>query len=207
MNLVRHVQHVAGGALTFRRITVGQRWFRRAARNKGELPGDISRVHKRSVDSLPAKRTRQMGGVAQQETPPIAQALNCTFVHLEIGNPSELAQPHVDAGSGVEQRTQLGCCRKLAPSISFVAIDKDKPAVIREWRKQYEPSRPHNDAAAFGLGGKTNFRVGDHISTAIGFSIEMLVHRMTRYAVTTACAQHVSCRDRLRSAAGIECYT
>ena len=45
-----------------------------------------------------------MGGVAQQETPPIAQALNSTLVHVEIGNPSEIAYPHVDTDPGIEQR-------------------------------------------------------------------------------------------------------
>src|SRR6202045_694755 len=122
-----------------------------------------------------------MGGVAQQETPPIAQALNGTLVHLEIGNPSDIAQPHVDADPGIEQPAHLGCCRKLAPWISLVAIDKNKPAVIRQRREQSEPSWPHNDATAFGRAGKANFHVGDHISTAIGLSSEMLLHRMARY--------------------------
>ena len=145
-----------------------------------------------------------MGGVAQQETPPIAHPLNVTLVHLEIGNPSEIAQPHVDPDPGIEQRAQISCRRKLAPRISLVAIDKNKPAVIRQRREQSEPSRPHNDAAAFGRAGKSKLHVGDHISTVIGFSREMLLHRMACYAMATACAQNVSRRDDLRSPVGFE---
>jgi hypothetical protein len=145
-----------------------------------------------------------MAGVAQQETPPIAQARNGTVVHLEIGNPTEIAQPHVDADPGIEHRAQLLRCRKLASCISLVAIDKNKPAVIRQRRDQHEPSRPHNDAAAFGRAGKVKFQVGDQIATAIGLASEMLLHRMARYAMATACAEHVSRRDDLCSAAGIE---
>src|ERR1700730_18952802 len=94
-----------------------------------------------------------MGGVAQQETPPIAQPLNGTLVHLELGNPSEIAQPHVDADPGIEQRAQLGCS-----CISLVAIDKNKPAVIRQRREQSEPSWPHNNATAFGRAGEASQR-------------------------------------------------
>ena len=157
-----------------------------------------------ALSPFPAERTGQMSGVAQQKAPPIAQALNGTLVHLEIGNPSEIAQPHVDADPGIEQRAQLGRRRKLAPSISLVAIDKNKPAIVRQRREQPEPSRPHDDAAAFGRAGKAKFHVGDNISTAIGLSLEMLLHRMARHAMATACTQHVSRRDDLRSAAGIE---
>ena len=146
-----------------------------------------------------------MGGVAQQETSPIAQALNRTLVHLEIGNPSEIAQPHVDAGPGIEQRAQLGRRRKLAPCISLVAIDKNKPAVIRQRREQYEPSRPHNQTRPHSGGqGRPTFTSATTILTAIGLSREMLLHRVARYAMATACAQHVSRRDDLRSAARIE---
>ena len=75
MDLVRHLQHVVVGKPPLDRVAVEQRWLCRAAHDEGEFPGDVSRVHKRRVDPFPAERTGQMGGVAQQETPPIAQAL------------------------------------------------------------------------------------------------------------------------------------
>src|SRR5260370_7838209 len=126
-----------------------------------------------------------MGGVAQQETPPITEALDHTLVHLERGNPAEIAQPHIDAGPGIEQRAQLGCRRKLAPRISLVAIDKNKPAVIRQRREQDEPRRPHDETAAFRRAGNANFHAGDPISTVVGLSREMLLHPMARYAIAT----------------------
>ena len=125
-------------------------------------------------------------------------------MHLEIGNPSEIAQPHVDPDPGIEHRAQFRRCRKLAPCISLVAIDKNKPALIRQRREQYEPRRAHNEAAAFGRAGEANFHVGDEISAVVGLPCEMLLHRATRYAMATACAQHVSRRDGLRSTANIE---
>jgi len=35
--------------------------------------------------------TGQMGGIAQQETAPIAQPINGTFMYLEIGSPPQIA--------------------------------------------------------------------------------------------------------------------
>ena len=74
----------------------------RPAHNKGELPGDIGRVHKRIIDPFPAERTGQVTGIAQQEAPSIAQALGGAVVHLEVGHPSQIVQADVDAGAGVE---------------------------------------------------------------------------------------------------------
>ena len=157
-----------------------------------------------ALSSFPAERTGQMTGVAQQKAPPIARAHSGTLVHLKVGDPPEVAQPHVDADPGIEQRAQLGRRRKLAPCISLVAIDKNKPTIVRQRREQSEPSRPYDDAATFGRAGKAKFHVGDNIPTLIGLSLEMLLHRMARHAVGTARTQRVSRREDFRSASGLE---
>ena len=78
MDLVRHFQNVVVGESPLGRVAVEQRRLCRAAHDEGKFPGDVSRVHKRRVHPLAAERTGQMGGVAQQEAPPIAQALDGT---------------------------------------------------------------------------------------------------------------------------------
>ena len=122
-------------------------------------------------------------------------------MHLEIGDPPEIAQPDVDTDPGIEQFAQLARRRRLGPLIGLVSIDKNKPAIIRQRREQSEAGRPHNDAAAFGRTGKADFHVGDHIATAISLATQMLLHRMARYAMAAAGAQYVSRRDDLRSSA------
>jgi len=56
-----------------------------------------------------------MGSVAQQEAPPIAQALDHALVHLEPRKPAEIAQSHIDAGPDIEQRAQFGSRHPLPP--------------------------------------------------------------------------------------------
>ena len=67
-----------------------------------------------------------------------------------------------------------------------------------------EDGRPDNDATTFRRTGKTSFCVGNDKSAVVGLSIEVLIHRMARYAVSTARAQHVSCGQTLRSATSFE---
>ena len=107
MDLVRHLEHMVVGGPALDRVAVEQRWLCRAAHDEGELPGDIGRVHERRVDPFPAERTGQVTGIAQQETPPIAQALGGALVHLEVGNPSQIVQADVDADAGIEQCIQF----------------------------------------------------------------------------------------------------
>jgi len=54
-------------------------------------------------------------------------------VHLELGNPAEIAQSHVHAGPGIEQRAQFSCRGQFALRFSLVAIDENQPAAIRQW--------------------------------------------------------------------------
>jgi hypothetical protein len=49
-------------------------------------------------------------------------------VHLELGDPTEIAQSHIDASPGIEQRARFGYRRQLALRFSLIAIEK-KPAV------------------------------------------------------------------------------
>ena len=114
MNLVRHLERMVVRGPALDRVAVEQRWLGRAAHDEGELPGDIGRVHERSIDPFPAERTGQVTGIAQQEAPPIAQALGGAVVHLEVGNPSQIVQADVDADAGAEQCIQFVRCRKLA---------------------------------------------------------------------------------------------
>jgi hypothetical protein len=132
MNLVRHLEHMVVGGPALGRVAVEQRWFCGAAHDEGELPRDIGRIHERRVDSLPAERTRQVTSIAQQETPAIAQALGGALVHVEIGNPPQIVQADIDADAGIEQSSQFLGCGRLGPRVCLVAIDKNKPAVVRE---------------------------------------------------------------------------
>ena len=93
---------------------------------------------KRRVDAFAAERAGQVAGIAQQETPPIAQALGGALVHLEVGDPSQIVQADIDAGAGIEQRGHFVRCRKLGPCIGLVAIDENKPAIVRQRRQQHE---------------------------------------------------------------------
>ena len=105
MNLVRHFEHMVVGNPTFSRVAVEQRWPCRAANDQREFPSDIGRVHERRIETLAAERTRQVSGVAQQEAPPVAQALSGSLMHFEIRNPLEIVQADVDADAGIEQRS------------------------------------------------------------------------------------------------------
>ena len=113
-------------------------------------------------------------------------------------------QTDVDADAGIEQRPQFVRGWKFGTRIDLVAIDEDKPAVARERREQPEPGRPHNDAAAFGRTWQADFRVRNDKSAVVSLAIKMLLHRMARYAVSAACAEHVSRRETLGSAATFE---
>src|SRR5208282_514164 len=125
-------------------------------------------------------------------------------MHLKIRNPSEIMQADVDANTGIEQRSQVIRSRKLRPDIGFVAIDENKPTVVREWREQHEPARPNYNAAALRRAWELNFCIGNNESAVISFAVEMLLHRMARDAVGSACAQHVSRRELFCLAAGFE---
>ena len=61
-------------------------------------------VYKRRVQAFAAKRTGQMSGVTQQETPPIAQAFDHALAHLERGDPAEIGA----ALHGASRRTEWG---------------------------------------------------------------------------------------------------
>src|SRR5271156_2680373 len=122
-------------------------------------------------------------------------------MHLKIRNPSEIMQADVDANTGIEQRSQVIRSRKLRPDISLVAIDENKPTVVREWREQHEPARPHYNTAALRRAWELNFCI------VISFAVEMLLHRMARDAVGSAGAQHVSRRELFCLATGFERYT
>jgi hypothetical protein len=124
--------------------------------------------------------------------PPIPNAANCHGRGLQPAHDAARAK-------GLCAQTNPWPQQKSPPRKPEGSASLRKPAVIRQRREQSD-----NDAAAFGRAGKANFHVGDHVSTAIGLSSEVLLHRMARYAMATACAQHVSRRDDLRSAAGIE---
>ncbi len=207
VDLIRHFEHMVICGSTLGRIAVEQRRPGRAAQDEGELPGDISRVHERSIDPFSAERTGQVTGIAQQESPPIAQAFGGPLVHLEVGNPPQIVQADLDTGTGTEQCIQFVRRRKLVPGIGLVAIDENEKAVVGKRRKKHEPGRPYNDASAFGLVRKAKLHVGDDISAVVGFSLEMLLHRMARYAMRTAGADHIGRREDLRSAAGVERHT
>ena len=49
-----------------------------------------------------------------------------------------------------------------------------------------------------------DFRVGNNKSAVVSLAIKMLLHRMARHAVSPACAEHVSRRETLSSAATFE---
>ena len=138
MNLVRDLQHMAVGKPALGRVAVEQRGLCRATHDEGKFPGDVGGIHERRVQSFAAQRAGQMGGIAQQEAPPVAQALDHALVHLERGNPAEIAQPHLDAGPGSRAARPTRRLSEVALRISLVAIDKNQPAVIRQRREQYE---------------------------------------------------------------------
>ena len=189
MNLVRDFQHVAVGEPALDRVAVEQRGLCRATHDEGKLPGDVGGIHERCVQSFAAQRAGQMGGIAQQEPPPVAQALDHALVHLEGRHPAEIAQPHLDAGPRIEQRAQLGGRRKHVADIGLVAIDENQPAVVRQRREQDESGRPDNEATALRRASEANFCVGDPVAAVVSLPGEMLLHRMARYAVTTARAR------------------
>ena len=145
-----------------------------------------------------------MGSIAQQEPPPIAQALDDALVHLEGRHPVDIGYPHLDAGPGVEQCTELGGRRKRLAGVGLVAIDEDQPALVRQGREQNEAGRSDDQPAALRRAGQANLRIGDPVATVVGPSGEMLLHRMTGDAVAAAGAQHVSHRNGLAAGTGLE---
>ena len=125
-------------------------------------------------------------------------------MHFEIRNPSQIVQTDVDADAGIERRPQFVSGCKSGTRIDLVAIDEDKPTIARERREQPKPGLPHNDAAAFGRTWQVDFRVRNDKLAVVSLAIKMLLHRMARYAVSAARAEHISRRETLGSAATFE---
>jgi hypothetical protein len=63
----------------------------------------------------------------KQKTPPVAQALHLAFVHLEIGNPTQIMEPDVSADAATEQSAKFGGCGKFSFSgrTCFITVHED----------------------------------------------------------------------------------
>ena len=188
----------------FDRIAVEERWLRRAALDEGELPGDVGCVHERRVDPFPSKRTGHVAGVAQQKPPAVAETLGFPPMHLEIGDPAQIAQARIGADAGVDRRAELGRCRRIVARVSWVAARENEPATVRQRREQDEACGADDDAGGLGRNGEANLDVRHHVLSAVRLANEMLPHGMARDAMSSAGAQQVARLADLGSAAHVE---
>ena len=189
VNVVRHFERVAVRHAAFDRVAREQRRLGRAAHDEGELPGDVGCVHERGVDPFPAERTRHVAGVAEQKPAAVAKTLGLAPMHLEIGDPAQIAQADVGADQRVDHRAELGGGRRIVARIGRVAADKNEPAIVRQRREQDEASGANDDAGGLGRNGEAKLDVGDHVSSAIGLADEVLVHGMAGDVMGAAGAQ------------------
>ena len=178
MHVVRHVERVAVREAPLDRVAREQRRLGRAARDESEFPRDVGRIHESRIDSLSAERARHMARVAEQEAAAIGQGLGHAPVHLEVGDPAQIAEARVGADQRVDPRAKLDDARRIVARVVRVAADEKKPAIVRQRREQDEAGGADNDADGLGRNGEANLDVGDHISPAIGLADEMLVHGM-----------------------------
>ena len=135
---------------------------------------------------------------------PSPRLLGFAPMHLEIGDPAQIAQADVGADPRVDHCAKLGGGRRIVARIGRVAADENEPAILRQRREQDEALGADDDSGGLGRNGKTKLDVGDHVSAPIRLPGEMLAHGMAGDAVTAAGAQEVTRLDDLRSAADVE---
>ena len=141
---------------------------------------------------------------AEQEAAAIGQGLGHAPVHLEVGDPAQIAEARVGADQRVDPRAKLDDARRIVARVVRVAADEKKPAIVRQRREQDEAGGADNDADGFGRNAKANLDVGDHISPAIGLADEMLVHGMAGDVMRAPGAEQILRLNHLRPVVRLE---
>ena len=135
---------------------------------------------------------------------PSLRLLGFPPMHLEIGDPAQIAQARIGADAGVDRRAELGRCRRIVARVSWVAARENEPATVRQRREQDEACGADDDAGGLGRNGEAKLDVRHHVLSAVRLAIEMLPHGMARDAMSSAGAQQVARLADLGSAAHVE---
>src|SRR5215210_8860347 len=91
--LVRDVEDVAVRDHALHRVVVEQRLTCIAAQDERRLPREVVAVMQPRVEPLPAERTREVGGVADQEAPSVRQTRDDPPVHPKLREPGDVGGP------------------------------------------------------------------------------------------------------------------
>src|ERR1700759_1184336 len=90
-----------------------------------------------------------MTAVAQQKPMSVAESLGLAAMHLEIGNPAQVAQGHVCADARVDRCPELHGGRRIDSLVIRVAANENKPTILRQRRKQDKARGADDDAGRF----------------------------------------------------------
>ena len=82
-----------------------------------------------------------MARVAEQKATPVAQAVGHAPMHAEVRHPTQIVQPGRLPNSRINQRRQRPLVRTLG-QVVFVAVDENKPAILRQRRNSTNPPGP-----------------------------------------------------------------
>src|ERR1700722_8916743 len=100
-----------------------------AAQNERKFPGEIVAVMEPRVESLATERTREMSGVANQESPALREARNDPPMHPKRGEPTDVGGSTAPAKSDFSPGAHiLGRYRRHL----FLQVLKTDPPSARE---------------------------------------------------------------------------
>jgi hypothetical protein len=201
VHLVGDLENVAVRDQALDHIVVEERRARVSTQHEGELPCEVVTVVQARVEPFAAEGAREMGGVADQETPAVRQARDDPPVHPERREPGDvggsifLAEACLDPGDDVFGGYGL--------HLLFQVLERD-PAPARERREEQQAMRTADDAGLVARKGCRHRDVGDQEMPSIGRALERLTHRMARDAVRPARPDDHARADRLRPAVRME---
>src|SRR5829696_4443764 len=195
--VVRDVEDVAVRDHALHRVVVEQRPTRMAAQDERQLPRQVVAVVQPRVEPLPAERAREVGGVADQETPAVRQARDDPPVHPkrrepgDVGGSTPPAEPYLGAGGDVFGGYRL---------YRLFQVLEGEPAPARERREQQQAIRTADDVALVARERRPHRDVGDEEMALVGGALERLAHRVARAAVRPTRIDDDAGVDRLDAA-------
>ncbi len=186
LGLVR-VQHLLGQA---------------AVEHPGQLPGEVGRIPHAAAQSLPDERRGEVGGVAEQEHPPVAPAVGQAGPEGVFGQPHQPQPADRDvAGPRGDQRVQPGRVAEVVPALP--GQQPELPAVPgrADPHVRAGPVRVAQLVYAVPLG---QVGVGVHVDDQPALLqvqvLQAAADRGPDHAVGAVAAEHVLGQDRLAAA-------
>src|SRR5215212_295533 len=162
-----------------------------------QLPREVVAVVQPRVEPLPAERAREVGVVADQETPSVRQARDDPPVHPKRREPGDVGGPTPPTDSCLGTGDDVFGGYRLYPLFEVL---ESEPAPPWERCEQHHAVRAAEEATLVARYRRLHLDVGDEEMALVGGALERQTHRVARDAVRPTRADDDARVDRLDAA-------